>query len=197
MIQSIRYSLFCYSSVPCSLEPIPQTYKYYRNVRDSWTSNTCGGSCNQINTFRLNPQYLISLPNTNNINNINNINHHHSHSHGNNRSNSPHTTLFDKTNLRFSLSCLQPLDINIMVFCNQGQPIHLPAKELMITSTGNYRRCFSMCKLSSQELTYFQKDFTHSIFPLTVVLSNFSGSLGDFEFRVESTHTLIELKKIV
>lgn len=183
-IQTIRYSLFCYSTVPCTLEPIPYTYRYFKTGQDQWTSTTCGGSCNQVSTYRLNPQYLIYCAQG---------------------ATSPTVSpnIVDKTNLRFSLSCSQPLDVNIMVFCNQGQPIHLPAKELMIASSGNYRRCFAMCKLSNQELTYFQKrdlfnpNVLNSVFPLTVVLSNFSGSLGDFEFRVESTHTPVDMKKIV
>ncbi|KAL9655918.1 hypothetical protein ABK040_007539 [Willaertia magna] len=181
-IRTIRYSLHCYSTVPCTLELIPYYYKYMKSVRDQWTSTTCGGSCNQISTYRLNPQYLVYC----------NVN------------------LFsEKTNLRFSCSTKQPLDVNIMVFCNQGQPIHLPTKELMITTSGNYRRSFCVCKLTSQELS-IQKGVTNqylvnkqqvnnqsSLLALTVVISNFTGSLGDFDFRVESTHIPFELKKIV
>nr|CAG4712491.1 unnamed protein product [Naegleria fowleri] len=183
-IQTIRYSLFCYSTVPCTLEPIPSTYRYYKAYRDQWTPTTCGGSCNQISTYRLNPQYVISAPSSSSLNLS-----------PTSRTSPVNITGADKTNLRFSCSTAHPLDINIMVFANQGQPIHLPAKEIMVASSGNYRRCFAMCKLSSQELTHIQK--TDALFPLTVVLSNFSGSLGDFEFRVESTNLPLEVRKVV
>ncbi|KAG2385981.1 hypothetical protein C9374_003130 [Naegleria lovaniensis] len=183
-IQTIRYSLFCYSTVPCTLEPIPSTYRYFKAYRDQWTPTTCGGSCNQISTYRLNPQYVVSAPSSSSLSVS-----------PTSRTSPVNVTGADKTNLRFSCSTAHPLDINIMVFSNQGQPILLPAKEIMVASSGNYRRCFAMCKISSQELTHIQK--TDALFPLTVVLSNFSGSLGDFEFRAESTNLPLEVRKVV